>query len=119
MINPVQEIFEQAVTLAIEDRGAFLDGACGRDVACRAEVESLLLAHDEAAGFLNSPTSGSPVTITRPLSEGAGSVIGRYKLLELIGEGGFGAVYMADQKEPVRRRVALKIIKLGMDTKQV
>ncbi len=117
MINRAQEIFEQAVTVATEDRRVFLDGACGRDADCRAEVESLLLAHDDAAGFLDSPTSA--VTVTGPLSEGAGSVIGRYKLLELIGEGGFGAVYMADQKEPVRRRVALKIIKLGMDTKQV
>jgi len=119
MTNPAQEIFEQAVTRTGEDRRAFLDGACGRDDACRAEVESLLLAHDEAAGFLDASASEFVMTIARPLSERAGSVIGRYKLLELIGEGGFGAVYMADQMEPVRRRVALKIIKLGMDTKQV
>ncbi len=119
MIKRVQEIFEQAVTVPIEDRRAFLDGARRHDAACRAEVESLLNAHDEAAGFLDSPAGGSPVTIAQPLSEAAGSVIGRYKLLERIGEGGFGVVYMADQLQPVQRRVALKIIKLGMDTKQV
>ena len=73
MINRVQEVFEQAVTVAIEDRRVFLDGACGGDAACRAEVESLLVAHDEAAGFLDAPTGGSAVTITGPLSEGAGS----------------------------------------------
>jgi tetratricopeptide (TPR) repeat protein len=119
MGRDAQEIFEQAVTVPKEDRRAFLDGACGRDADCRAEVESLLVAHDEAAAFLDAPTSGAAAAIAQPLSEGPGSIIGRYKLLELIGEGGFGAVYMADQKEPVHRRVALKIIKLGMDTKQV
>ncbi len=81
MINRVQEIFEQAVTVAIEDRRVFLDGACGRDAACRAEVESLLVDHDEAAAFLESPAGGSAVPNAQPLSVAAGSVIGRYKLL--------------------------------------
>ena len=68
MISRRQEIFEQAVTVAIEDRRVFLDGACGSDAACRAEVESLLLAHDEAVGFLDGPACGSALTITQPLS---------------------------------------------------
>ncbi len=61
-----------------------------------------------------APTVDSSVTV-----DGPGEQIGRYKILQLIGEGGFGSVYMAEQEEPVRRKVALKIIKLGMDTKQV
>src|ERR1041385_5368099 len=65
-------------------------------------------------------TSEKAVTVTgAPLLEGPGTVIGRYKLLEKLGEGGFGAIYVAEQREPVKRRVALKVIKLGMDTHQV
>jgi len=94
------------------ERSAYLDGACGVDANLRARVDALLSAHDEAGDFLLSP----PVDVAL---EGPGTQIGRYKLLQLIGEGGMGAVYMAEQLEPVRRKVALKIIKLGMDTKQV
>ena len=82
----------------------------------------MLEAHDEAPNFLETAAVKSPaldLTARSPSSEGPGAVIGRYKLLQLIGEGGFGSVWMAEQKEPVKRRVALKIIKLGMDTKQV
>ncbi len=101
-------------------RNAYLDEACGGNSKLRAEVEELLRAHDTAGSFLKEPLSGVDVTFDdSPLTEGPGMKIGRYKLLELIGEGGFGVVYMAEQREPIRRRVALKIIKLGMDTKQV
>src|SRR6185369_3968813 len=76
-------------------------------------VETLLRAHDAAGGFLQSTVA------VEPPHEGPGTIIGRYKLLQQIGEGGFGVVYMAEQLEPVRRKVALKIIKAGMDTKEV
>ena len=88
----------------------------------RAEVEKLLLAHDQAGAFLEDPVAPpqhSTIVLPAPLTEKPGDKIGRYKLLQQIGEGGCGVVYMAEQEEPIRRRVALKVIKLGMDTKQV
>jgi serine/threonine protein kinase/WD40 repeat protein/gas vesicle protein len=104
-----------------EERAAFLDTACGSDAELRGRIEALLRAHDEAGGFLRDrPTAREPVaTIDQPAGEGPGSVIGPYKLLEQIGEGGFGVVYMAEQTQPVRRKVALKVLKPGMDTRQV
>jgi serine/threonine protein kinase/TolB-like protein/Flp pilus assembly protein TadD len=116
------EILERALELTGEARAAYLEGACGADEALQAEIRSLLAAHDEAGEFMSAPTSPlgqADVTKAGPLTEGPGTVIGRYKILQAIGEGGFGAVYMAQQTEPVKRKVALKIIKLGMDTKQV
>ncbi len=102
------------------ERAAFLDRACGNDAPLRARLESLLRHHAED-GFLEDPAADlQRMAPAEPLvGEGIGAVIGRYKLLQKIGEGGMGVVYMAEQEEPVRRRVALKIIKLGMDTKQV
>ncbi len=109
----VESVFHAAMSRrSTNERAAYLDGACGDDDRLREKVETLLQAHDEAGNFLVSQTAESPI-------EGPGEQIGRYKILQLIGEGGFGAVYMAEQQEPVRRKVALKIIKLGMDTKQV
>ncbi len=103
-----------------KERAAYLDRVCGDDSDLRAEFESLLKEHEEAGSFLISPPYGIGGTLDdMPLTEGPGTKIGRYKLLQLIGEGGFGVVYMAEQQEPIRRKVALKIIKLGMDTKQV
>jgi serine/threonine protein kinase len=103
------------------ERAAFLDAACGQDVELRRRIEALLRAHDEAGGFLRDrKVAGNPVaTIDQPAGEGPGSVIGPYKLLEQIGEGGFGVVSLAEQTEPVRRKVALKVLKPGMDTRQV
>ncbi|MHC4214365.1 MAG: serine/threonine protein kinase, partial [Planctomycetota bacterium] len=117
----IKSIFSEALEKGTpEERSAYLDRVCGDDSDLRAEFESLLENYDKAGDFLESPPGGSDVTLDdSPLSEGPGTKIGRYKLLELIGEGGFGVVYMAQQEQPIRRKVALKIIKLGMDTKQV
>ena len=120
MSKPAQraeELFAGAMKIAdAEARRAYLDRVCGGDAALRMEVESLLAAHFAAGDFLGR-------TMVLPqgaiMTEKPGTRIGRYKLLEKIGEGGFGVVWMAEQEEPVRRRVALKIIKLGMDTKEV
>ena len=117
-----KEIFFEALDKNTpEERAAFLDGACGRDLEWRARVEALLANHFQQDAFMKKPAvEGERPTIrVSPISELSGTVIGRYKLLELIGEGGFGSVWMAEQEEPVRRRVALKVIKPGMDTKQV
>ncbi len=131
MAGKLQEIFEQVVGIDGAQRAAYLAGACGDDAALRAEVEALLRAHEDAARFMASPTAGSlieatptadssaSVTLAAPIREGPGARIGPYKLLQLIGEGGFGSVFMAEQEKPVSRKVALKIIKLGMDTRQV
>src|SRR5262245_17223146 len=106
---------------SLGERAAFLDTACGADVGLRLRIEALLRAHEEAGGFLRDRTeAGDPVaTVDQPNSEGPGTVISSYKLLEQIGEGGFGVVFMAEQTEPVRRKVALKVLKPGMDNRQV
>ena len=125
--NDVAAIFDAAVQETDPARrAAYLDDACAGDAALRGRVETLLEAHREAGSFLEESPAEVNTLLAEladagplPLTEGPGTVIGRYKLLQQIGEGGFGVVYMAEQTEPVRRRVALKIIKLGMDTKQV
>jgi WD40 repeat protein len=116
-----EEIFNEAVEITDRaKRKAYLDKACRQDKELWAEVEELLKANDEAGDFLAVPDVGPDVTLeARPAIEGPGTRIGRYKLLELIGEGGMGLVYLAEQQEPVRRQVALKIIKPGMDSRQV
>jgi serine/threonine protein kinase len=113
-----KEIFEQALDAAsAAERLAFLRGACGADAALLARVQVLLQAHETAREFLPGEPAGQ--TIPGGMDEKPGDRIGRYKLREKIGEGGCGVVYVAEQEEPVRRKVALKVIKLGMDTKQV
>ena len=100
-------------------RAAWLDDACRGDADLRKRVEALIQSHEQAVSFLNSPPPGIEATEIRAADDAAGTLIGPYKLLQKIGEGGMGVVYMAEQTEPVERRVALKIIKPGMDTRQV
>src|SRR6516162_8343468 len=104
-----------------EERAAFLDKACAGDAGRRARVEELLRAHQAAGNFLqgNRLPAEPGATVDEPISEHPGTAVGSYKLLEQIGEGGFGVVFMAAQTQPVRRKVALKILKPGMDTRQV
>jgi len=115
----IHDVFEGAVKLPAEHRERFLDEQCGSDRALRVQVEELL-KWDAAAGhgFLEQ----LPSTLTHALAklgQTPGKTIGVYTLLSLIGEGGFGEVWLAEQRTPVRRRVALKILKLGMDSKDV
>lgn len=120
MHQRVQELFEQLCELSPDEREQQFHSLDPRDRPHLDEVRSLLKTHDDSGGFLASATAdmvdGSGATV--PIAESPGDAIGRYKLLEQIGEGGFGLVFMAQQNEPVRRRVALKIIKSGMDTRQ-
>jgi serine/threonine protein kinase/tetratricopeptide (TPR) repeat protein len=109
---------------ALEDHApeqwpAFLEQACAGDVLLRAEVEKLLRARSEMGSFHELPRSTLLAREDVSITESPGTVIGPYKLLEQIGEGGFGVVFMAEQQQPVRRKVALKVLKPGMDTKQV
>jgi serine/threonine protein kinase len=134
MTNPerLQEILAGAIALPPARRAAYLDAACRGDAPLRAEAEAALALHLQAGLATDAPTQGIPgseaATVLQDggtmghaadLREGPGSRIGPYKLLQIVGEGGFGTVFMAEQEEPVRRKVALKIIKLGMDTRQV
>jgi serine/threonine protein kinase/regulation of enolase protein 1 (concanavalin A-like superfamily) len=116
-------VLNAALELRPAERAAYLHEACAGDTALRQRIEALLQAHDQAGGFLETAPAGLVFNRTEvantPLTEKPGDRIDRYKLLQQIGEGGCGVVYMAEQEEPVRRRVALKVIKLGMDTKQV
>jgi WD40 repeat protein/serine/threonine protein kinase len=120
-----KEIFLEALEHSPAARTAVVLHACAGDASLRAQVEDLLKVHDEAGQFmsrhdgLDTTRGAAAAVISRALSEGPGTLIGPYKLLQQIGEGGFGVVYMAEQERPVRRKVALKIIKLGMDTRQV
>src|SRR5437867_3812022 len=99
---------------------AFLDEACGEDAPVRVRVEQLLRAHQKLGSIHHGDAVAPLRTVDyQAVAERPGSVIGPYKLLEQIGEGGFGVVFMAEQTEPVRRKVALKILKPGMDTRQV
>jgi serine/threonine protein kinase/Tfp pilus assembly protein PilF len=97
----------------------YLDEACGADETLRDKVQRLLDAHGAIGSFMDKPAAAPVATIDQPITEKPGTQIGPYKLLQQLGEGGMGVVYMAEQKEPVKRRVALKIIKPGMDTRQV
>jgi serine/threonine protein kinase/tetratricopeptide (TPR) repeat protein len=116
-----EEVFAGAVQLPPDQRSAYLDRTCADDDALRQRIETLLGALERAAPLLREPPPTLP-SFGRPSlqpAEKPGDRIDRYKLLEQIGEGGCGVVYVAEQEEPVRRRVALKVIKLGMDTKQI
>jgi serine/threonine protein kinase len=118
--NREKEIFERALDLkSAAERPRFLAQACGNDAVLLARVQALLKASAEGSHFLTDEPVQAPTLLDKPVTEKAGDRIGHYKLLQQIGEGGCGIVYMAEQEEPVRRRVALKVIKPGMDTRQV
>jgi len=121
-------LFQAAAQLTGPERATFLNSACHGDPALRQRLEALLAAHDARDSFLEpkapkperQPVNTIKIGITdNPADDAVGRMVGHYKLLEKLGEGGCGAVYVAEQTEPVRRRVALKVIKLGMDTKAV
>src|SRR5580698_5924629 len=114
-------VFTEALQLPAGERAAYLERACGGDGELRRKVEALLAGHDEVGDFLenSTPNASMPARPAASAGEKPGDRVGRYKLLQQIGEGGCGIVFMAEQEEPVRRRVALKIIKPGMDTKSV
>ena len=117
----VRDRFLSAAELPVSERAAFLAAQCGDDPELRAAVERLLAAHEQPAGILNQPVLAGPDQTQALLSsEQPGAIIaGRYKLIEAIGEGGMGTVWVAEQKEPVKRRVAIKLVKAGMDSRQV
>src|SRR6185369_16970441 len=113
--NELTQIFGEAISKStLAEREAYLRDACSHDPKLRPQIDSLLAAHEECRDFLQQNIVSSPA-----IGEGAGTTIGRYKLLQQIGEGGFGVVFMAEQQEPLRRMVALKIIKAGMDSREV
>ncbi len=101
------------------ERRAYLDEVCRGDEALRQGVEALLAVHERAGSFLEHPLSAPAATTDDRIQEKLGTVIGSYRLMEQIGEGGMGLVFVAEQQQPVRRKVALKVIKPGMDTRQV
>jgi serine/threonine protein kinase/Tfp pilus assembly protein PilF len=121
--NPrANDLFLKARELPAGERRAFLDRECAGDAELRAEVDGLLDAGDRAGGFLEAPALApepAPAADHPPPAERPGAVVGPYKLLEQAGEGGFAVVFLAEQTQPVRRKVALKVLKPGMDTKQV
>jgi serine/threonine protein kinase/WD40 repeat protein len=126
--NREKDIFLKALDLpSPAEQAAFLDEACGADGAMRRQIEAMLQAHSAQDSFLEKPAAALSPTIDQPpqhaaeddVSERPGTRIGSYKLLQQIGEGGMGVVWMAEQQEPVRRMVAVKIIKPGMDSAQV
>jgi serine/threonine protein kinase/WD40 repeat protein len=116
-----ETLFKAAVQLEPEKRAAFLQANCGSDPAVRKRLDALLAAHDASPKFMSKTSTDCEIEVAAPREYLVveGQKIGRYKILEKVGEGGCGVVYVAEQLEPIRRRVALKVIKLGMDTKQV
>jgi serine/threonine protein kinase/tetratricopeptide (TPR) repeat protein len=113
-------IFDDARQIEAPDaRRLYIQEACGEDRALRERVEALLRVHEEEHSFLQTPTERERVTIEGLGGESPGTQVGPYQLLEQIGEGGFGVVFLAEQQHPVRRQLALKIVKPGMDTRQV
>src|SRR5207302_463000 len=104
---------------ATEDRRVFLERVCAGNVEKRRRLDQLIANHFEQGGFMQSSAAREPRDAGSALDDDSGKTFGPYKLMEKLGEGGFGVVYVAEQRAPVKRRVALKIIKLGMDTRQV
>jgi serine/threonine protein kinase len=117
-MNP-EELFNAALAKPPAERSEFLAAACAGDEALRRRIEELLHAHENPGSFLAGSPLAFAATTDEPIQERPGAVIGPYKLLEQIGEGGMGTVWMAQQTEPVKRLVAVKLIKAGMDSRQV
>jgi serine/threonine protein kinase len=117
------QIFVDALLMPVAERTRYLEIACQGNATLQQRIAALIQAHEAADQFMTPPAAGRAEADTRnvrsALDDRSGSRIGRYKLLQRLGEGGCGVVWMAEQEEPVRRRVALKVIKLGMDTKNV
>jgi eukaryotic-like serine/threonine-protein kinase len=126
-VNPnsgtAETILNAALAFSAAERAAYIAGACADNQVLRQQVEALLRSQAAPQGSPPNPPASPASTIklefTKAPDEAVGQSIGRYKLMEEIGEGGCGVVYVAEQSQPVRRRVALKVIKLGMDTKAV
>src|SRR4051812_42478083 len=122
-VNVIEGIFFAALEkTAPEGRAAYLDEACAGDAELRRCVERMLAAQANVGDFLQAPVAPAPPATTDeapPLAERPGAAVGPYKLLQELGEGGFGVVFLAEQTEPVKRKVALKVIKPGMDSRQV
>ncbi len=118
--NRVRDVFLAASEKSVSERAAFLDNACGDDFEFRAAVERLLAAFDSPDSLVKLPARPLPLTHPHTPQPDSGTVLaGRYKLLEQIGEGGMGTVWMAQQTEPIKRTVAVKLIKPGMDSRTV
>ncbi len=124
-MNPNREeaLFVLALEKPADKRAAFLEAMCEGDAVLRQRLDALLAAHEQPEALLATQAEAGRPTIKLDLAdapaEAVGQTLGRYKLLEKVGEGGCETVYVAEQTEPVRRRVALKVIKLGMDTREV
>ena len=116
--NRVEELFQAPADLPIEDRAGFLNCECADDNALQSRVQRLLDRLD-SDGSLEVPVAAGTNSSVKTTAEEPGAVIDRCKLLQVIGEGGFGVVYLAEQQQPVVRQVALKIIKSGMDAREV
>ena len=117
-----QAIFEAARRIdSLEARQAYLQRTCGENSAQAQRIAALLSADEQNASFLESPPVdvATALTFTPSVGEKPGTAIGPYKLLQQIGEGGMGTVFMAEQTHPVQRKVALKVIKPGMDSRQI
>src|SRR5262249_27338072 len=117
--DQARSLFLAALERAPDQWPAFLDESCGANAELRARVDQLLHPHQGMGSIHGGGADAPAASINDPLTERPGAVIGPYKLLERIGEGGFGIVFMAEQQHPVRRKVALKVLKPGMDTRQV
>src|SRR5262245_8585863 len=115
-----ESLFWAALALpSPEERARYLDRSCGGDPQLRGRVEELLAAYPKAQGFLEPPAPTAATVEEAPVPERPGTAVGPYKLLQQIGEGGMGTVFLAEQTHPVHRQVALKVIKPGMDSRQV